>query len=106
MVSGMLQLRCAGGGPDVTAADHFKAAAATVVGTLARVIPLSWAIRRFGKAPYLVAFVAVSWLVPYLFGQRYTTFKGRSGGVQAILIGGPSAIVIAVVLAAVWLSTR
>jgi len=46
----------------------------------------------------------VSWLVPYLFSQRYTTLKGRSGRVQAVLIGGPAAIVIAIALAAAWLS--
>ena len=106
MVSKMVQLRCAGAGPNVTAADHLKGAAVTIGGTLALVVPLSWAIVRFGKDPYLVSFITVSWLVPYLFSQRYTTLKGRSGRAQAVLIGGPAAIVIAIVLAAVWLSNN
>jgi hypothetical protein len=106
VVSRMVQLRCAGDGPNVTAADHLRAAAVTIGGTLALVLPLSWAIVRFGKNPYLVSFITVSWLVPSLFSQRYTTWKGRSGRVQAVLIGGPAAFVIAVVLAAVWLSTN
>ena len=105
MVPKMLQLRCAGDGPNVTAADHLKAAAVTIGGTLALVLSLSWAIVRYGKDPYLVSFTTVSWLVPYLFSQRYTTLKGRSGRVQAVLIGGPAAIVIAIVLAAAWVST-
>ena len=48
----------------------------------------------------------VSWLVPFLFSQRYTDLKGRSGRVQAVLIGGPSAIVIAIALAAAWISNN
>lgn len=106
MVFKMLQLRCAGGQPTISAADHVKAAAVTIGGTLALVLPLSWAIVRYGKDPYLVAFITVSWLVPYLLSQRYTTLKARSGRVQAVLIGGPAAIVIAIVLAAVWLSNN
>lgn len=106
MVSKMLQLRCAGAGPNLTPADHRKAMAVTIGGSLALVLALSWAIVRYGKNPYLIAFTTVSYIVPSLFSQRYTTLKGRSGRVQAVLIGGPSAIVIAVVLAAVWLSTN
>ena len=110
MVSKMLQLRCAGAGPSITAADHLKAGAVTIVGTLALVIPSVWAIRHYGKDtylfPYLFTFMTVSWLMPYLFSQRYTTLKGRSGRVQAVLIGGPAAIVIAVVLAAVRFSHK
>jgi hypothetical protein len=106
MVSKILQLRCVGAGPHVTAADHFKAMAVMIGGTLALVIPLSWAILRYGKDPYLIAFTAVSFLVPFLFSQRYTTLKGRSGRVQAVLIGGPTAAVIAIVIAAVRISTH
>lgn len=39
MVSRMLQLKCAGHAPTVTAADHRKAAIITVGGTLALMIP-------------------------------------------------------------------
>jgi hypothetical protein len=52
MVSKMVQLRCAGDGPNVTAADHLKAAAVTIGGTLALVVPSCWAIVRYGKDPY------------------------------------------------------
>ena len=102
----MLKLRCAGYGSNVTTADALKAAAVTIGGTLAMVLALTWAMARYGKNDYLEALLAVSWIVPFLFSQRYTDLKGRSGRVQAVLIGGPAAIVIAIALAAVWLNNN
>ena len=43
MIPKMLQLRGAGYGPNVTAADALKAAAVTIGGTLALVVALMWA---------------------------------------------------------------
>ena len=43
--------------------------------------------------------------MPVLFSQRYTSMKGRPGRVQAVLIGGPATVVIAIALAAAWVST-
>ena len=37
---------------------------------------------------------------------RYTSLKGRPGRVQAVLIAGPAAIVIAIALGAAWINTR
>ena len=106
MVPGMLQLRCAGYGPNVTTADGRKAVAVVIGGTLALVIPLMWVMARDGSNPYLQSLLSVSWLVPMSFSQHYTSLKGRPGPVQAVLIGGPSAIVVAIALAAAWISTR
>ena len=106
MVSEMLQLKCAGHGPAVTAADSRKAAAITIVVSLVAAIAFVWASARYGNDPYLTSLVSVSWLVASVFSQRYTTLKGRSGRVQAVLIGGQSAIVIAIALAAAWATTR
>lgn len=47
----------------------------------------------------------MSWLLPFLFSQRYTDLKGRSGRVQAQLIGVPAAIVIALALGAAWINS-
>jgi hypothetical protein len=106
MVSKMVQLRCVGDGPTVTTGDTLKALAVSIGGTLALVVPSVWAILRYGKAfylyPYLLAFMTVSWLVPSLVSQRYTTFKGRSGRAQAVLIGGPIVIMMSMTMAAVW----
>lgn len=106
MVAKMLKLRYTGNGSDYTGADALKAAGVTIGGTLAVVLALTWAMARYGKNDYLAAFLGVSWVVPFLFSQRYTDLKGRSGRVQAVLIGGPAAIVTAIVLAAVWLNNN
>jgi hypothetical protein len=106
MVPKMLQLRCAGYGSNVTKADQWKAAAVTIGGTLALALALTWGIARYGKNPYLESLLLVSWLLPFAFSQRYTSLKGRSGLVQAVLIGGQSAIVIAIMLGAAWLNNN
>jgi hypothetical protein len=104
MVSKMLKLRCAGYGSDYTVRDALKAAGVTIGGTLALVLALNFAMSRYGKNPYLESLLVVSWLVPFLFAQRYTDLKGRSGRVQAALIGGPTAIVIAIALVSAWIN--
>ena len=58
----------------------------------------------YGENPYLESLLLVSWAVPTLVGQRYTDLKGRSGRVQAVLIGGPAAIVMAIALASAWIN--
>jgi hypothetical protein len=106
MVSKMVQLRSAGHGPNITTADNLKAAAVTIGGTLALMLPLTWARARYGKIASLESFLAVSWLVPFVFSQRYTYLKGRPAGVQAVFIAGPAAIVIAIALSAAWLNNN
>jgi hypothetical protein len=106
MASKTLKLRCAGYGPDVTAADTRKAAAVTIGGTLGLVGALMWAMASYGKNPYLDSLLAMGWLVPFLFSQHYTTYKGRPARVQAVLIGVPAVIVIAIALAAAWLNNN
>jgi hypothetical protein len=87
-------------------ADTRKAAVVTIGGTLALVLAWMWAAARYGSNPYLESLALVSWIVPMLFGLRYTSLKGRPGRVQALFIAGNSAIVVAIMLAAAWLSTR
>ena len=106
MVPRMPQLRCAGHGPNVTALDGRKAAAVMIGGTLALVVVLMWAMARYGDNPYLESLLAASWLVPVCLSQHYTSLKGRPGRVQAVLIAGPAAIVIAIALAAAWVSAQ
>ena len=106
MISKMLQLRCAGHGPEVSAVDSRKAAAVTIGGTLALVLALMWPMARYGGNPYLESLLSVSWLVPVLYSQHYTSLKGRPVRVQAVLIAGPAAIAIAIALAAAWINTR
>ena len=105
MIPKMLKLRCAGYGSDYTRADALKAAGVTIGGTLAIMLGLMWARARFGENPYLESLLMVSWLLPFLFSQRYTDLKGRSGRVQALMIGGPALIVIAIALSAAWINS-
>lgn len=102
MVSKMLQLKCAGHAPTVTAADHRKAAVITVGGTIALMIPFLLVSARYGRSPYFLSLVSVSWLVPYVVSQHYTTLKGRPWVVQSVLIGGQAVFIIGVALAAAW----
>jgi hypothetical protein len=102
MVSRMLQLRCAGYGENVTSADARKAAAVTIGGTLALVLAALWATARYGSNAYLESFLLFSWMVPMLFGLRYTSLKGRPGSVQAVFIGGNIAFIAAITWVTAW----
>jgi hypothetical protein len=104
MLPRMLQLKCRGYAPGVTKADSFKAAAVTIGGSLALVVVLLAAIARYGKNPYFDSFMALGWLVPFLFSQHYTTCKGRPARVQAVLIGVPVMVVMAIALGTGWLN--
>jgi len=104
MIPKILKLRFAGCGPNVSKADVLKATRVTIGGTLAIVLALMWALVHYGKNDYLLAFLTVSWIVPDLYSKRYTTLKGRPGRTQAVLIAGPAAIAIGIVLAAIWIT--
>ena len=104
MIPKMLQLKCAGYGPNVTRADNLKAAAIVTGGSLLAVLAYTWATARYGRDPYLESLFFVSWLVFFVFSQHYTTLKGRPALVQAVLIGGQAAVVTAIALAAAWIN--
>ena len=106
MLPRMLQLKSCGYGAEVTKADNLKAAAVTLGGSLALAIAVTMAIARFGKNPYLDSLLMMGWLVPFLISQHYTTYKGRSGRVQAMMIGVPSVIVMAIALGTAWLNSN
>jgi hypothetical protein len=104
MVPRMLQLKCAGYGPDVTRADQLKAGAMVIGGSLLSAAAYMWVTARYGRVPYVESLFLVSWLVFYVASQHYTTLKGRPPLVQAALIGGQAAVVIAIALAAAWIN--
>jgi hypothetical protein len=91
---------------DIATADSLKAAAVTLGGTLAIVLAVTWAMAHYGKNDYLEALLAVCWVFPVVFSERYTYLKGRPAGVQAVVIGGVSAIAMGIVLGAVWLNNN
>ncbi len=75
-------------------------------GTLALVVVVTMAIARFGENAYLKSLMSMGWLVPFLISQRYTTYKGRPGRVQAMLIGVPAVIVTGILLGSAWLNSN
>lgn len=105
MLSRMQQLTGGGCEPEVTVADGLKAAAVTLGGTLALVAVLTVVIKVYGKNPYAESLLAMGWLVPFLFSQHYTYLKGRPASVQAVLIGGPSLILLAIALGSAWINS-
>jgi hypothetical protein len=104
MLPKVLQLRSRGYGSDVTVVDGLKAAAVTIGGTLALVAVLTGATKLYGKNSYFESLLAMGWVVPFLFSQHYTYLKGYPARVQAVLIGGPAAIVIAIALGNAWIN--
>jgi hypothetical protein len=55
---------------------------------------------------YIVAFSMNPVYVPYLFGLRYTSLKGRSAGVQATFIFGLTFMLVMLSLLAGWIGAR
>jgi hypothetical protein len=73
-------------------------------GSLLAALVYLWATARYGSDPYLQSLFLVSWLVAFIVSQHYTTLKGRSAVVQAVLIGSQTAVVTAIALAAAWMN--
>ena len=67
---------------------------------------MTGAIKIYGKNAYFESLLAMGWLVPFLFSQHYTYLRGRPARVQAVLIGGPAVIVIAIALGNAWINNN
>jgi hypothetical protein len=106
MVSKLLQLRSCGYGPEVTRADNVKAAAVILGGTLAIVAAVTAAVSRYGNNEYFESAMSMGWLVPFLFSQHFTTYKGRPARVQALLIGLPTVFIVAILFGSAWLNAN
>ena len=106
MIARIMQLKCAGYGPDVTASDKFKSGAVNIGGTLLLAILWLWAQRRFGGNDYVTALSPMAYLLPYLVSLHYTSLKGRSGRAQMTLIVGFGAALTTFLLLVGWIGTR
>jgi hypothetical protein len=107
MPNRIARLNCAAMlGPDVTKADHQKAAAVTIGGTF--VLTLAWmAVRaRVGDNDYSDALSVLPFIVSMLFSMRYTYLKHRPASVQAAFVGGFTLVVAAILLASGWVAGR
>lgn len=107
MSSRLARFGCAGAwGPDVTRADHVKAAAVTLGGTIVMTLVWMAARVRTGDNAYLDALSAMAYLGPSVFSMRYTSLKRHPGSVQAVFIGGLLLIVTVILLTAGWIAGR
>jgi len=95
MIARLLQLKCAGYGPDVTSSDKAKSTWTNIGGTL--VLSALWllALWQFGKNVFLMAIWPMAYFLPYLFSLRFTSLKGRSASTQTILVVGLGATLTA-----------
>jgi len=106
MLANKLRLKCAGGGPAVSAEDTWKSAAVMLGGCLLLTLVWFWATTKLDDNPYIEALSPMAFFIPLLLSQRYTTLKGHSAAAQAIFIVGMTMIVTGIFLLAGWITTR
>jgi Ca2+/Na+ antiporter len=106
MIRTMLKLGCAGSRGPVSREDARKSAAVNLGGTL--LLTAFWMTLRIRLANhnYVDGFLAMAYLVPYLFSLRYTSLKGRSLRTQSIFIGGMILVLTLILGTAGWLASR
>jgi hypothetical protein len=105
MIAKMMQLKCTGHGPQITAGDTGRATAIMLGGTLVLTLLWVWSVARFGKNDYVTALSPMAYFLPTLLSLRYTSLKGRSAAVQTIFIGGFSVLLSAFFLLVAWINT-
>ena len=106
MIARIMQLKCAGYGPDVTPSDRIKSAAVNVGGTLVLALLWLWALWRSGKNVYIMAVMPMTYLIPYLFSLHYTSLKGRSARAQTVLVLGLGVFLSAFLVLIGWISAK
>jgi hypothetical protein len=106
MIGTMMKLGCAGSGVRVTREDAWKSAAVTLGGTL--LLTALWMTLRvrLDNRTWLDVFLAMAYLVPYLFSLRYTSLKGRSLATQSIFIGGMILVLTLILGTAGWFASQ
>ena len=106
MMANLMQLKCAGCSPNITASDKRKSTAMNIGGTLVLVLPWLWAVRLSHGNGYVMALAPMTYILPYLLGLRYTSLNGRSGRAQAIVITCLGALLVAFLLVVMWICTK
>jgi hypothetical protein len=106
MIGTMMKLGCAGSRARVSREDAWKSVAVNLGGTL--LLTALWMTLRIRLANhnYVDGFLAMAYLVPYLFSLRYTSLKGRSLRAQSIFIGGMILILTLILGTTGWIASR
>ena len=97
MLNRILRFDCAAAyGPDVTREDAWKAGVSMILTTL--VLTIVWMALhvRLGDDAVVDAFGMLPFMIGMVVSMRYTYLKGRPAAVQAIFIGGLTAVLIAI----------
>jgi hypothetical protein len=113
MIKELMRFDCTRYGASATQDDKVKNWTVNIGGTLILAIVWLWMV-WFAKhhafsaeaQAYLLAAGPMAYVLPYLIGLRYTSLKGRSAAGQAISILSVGATVMAILLAAGWISMR
>jgi hypothetical protein len=106
MIARMLQLKCAGYGPEITMTDKVKSATLIIGGTLLLALVWLWAVSQFRRSGYVMALGPMTYFVPQLVGLRYTSLKGRSTRAQTIFIATLGGTLAAFFLLVEWIGTK
>jgi len=93
-------------GVKLTPADQWKAGGTAIGMTIA--LSLIWMVAhvRIGDNPYVDSLSVLTYMLPIVFSTRYTYLKDRPASVQAVFIGGITLIIVAIMLAAGWVTTQ
>jgi hypothetical protein len=97
MVTKMLQLRCAGYGPNVTARERWLSVALMLGSTLVLTAVWMWVAVTYRDSQvrqYVLAFVQVPLFTGLILAMPITTLKGRSRATKAILPGASFIVLI------------
>lgn len=105
MIARMMQLKCVGYGPGITASDRRRSAVALIGGALLLTPLWLWAQWRQDNV-YVLALAPMAYLFPYLLSLRYTSLKGRSARAQTIVIGGLGAALAAFFVLIGWIGAK
>jgi hypothetical protein len=107
MLSRIARLDCRTAfGPSLSKADQWKASAVMVGCSLVLTALWMTAHIRVGDNTYIDSLSVLPFMIGMLASMRYTYLKNRSNGVQAVFIGGATALLVLFFLATGWLAAQ
>ena len=98
MMSRVLQLRCAGAGPKLSARDQWLTVAVMLVTTVVLTGVWLWAVRTYRQPEYhdyLFSFLQGIYLAGFILAMPFGSLKGRPRGTQAVMMGSAFVALVA-----------
>ena len=103
---GLMKMRCAGYGPNVTTRDHWLSVGVMIGVTLALTLVWMAAHFRFHDNPYVDALSALPFFAGLALATPFTYLKGRSRVSQVACIGLMLAVITGIFLAAGFVASK